>query len=207
MPAQNLATRKRSVKLLSKILPTLVVREITIKTEFNSEYIQFRIDVYCPDRGNGHVDINLHSYKTIPTEKYGDLGVVSISLDLDTKYAALGIPNKAFYTNRDGSLDLIGAIKWDTYGARLKDDDFLCTVFENDFIANFIKKVLEKLKESHNSYIHKRQKTLLTYPAKANKHALEVKKIEYEMCLVTALLETINCLKQCYSTDSRLSVE
>ena len=201
MPVQNHASRKRSVKILSKILPTLIVKEITINALFNSELIHFQIDVHCPDRGNGRVDINLHTYKTIPTEKYGDLGVVSISLDLDTKYAALGIPNKAFYTNRDGSLDLIGAIKWDTYGARLKDDDFLYTVFENDFIADFVKKVLEKLKDKHNSYIEKRQKTLLTYPAKANKNALEVKKIEYEMCLVTALLETINCLKQCYSTE------
>ena len=87
------------------------------------------------------------------------------------------------------------------YGARLKEDDFLSTVFENDFIADFVKKVLEKLKDRHNSYTEKRQKTLLVYPAKANKYALEVKKIEYEMYLVTALLETINCLKQFYSID------
>lgn len=201
MPAQHHGSRKRSLKVLREVLPTLTIEEITTKTAFNSEYINFRIDVYSPNNGIGHVDINLHTYKTIPTEKYGDLGVVSISIDTGTKYAALGIPNKAFYTNRDGSLDLIGGIKWDVYGARLKEDDFLSTVFENDFIADFVKKVLEKLKDRHNSYNEKRQKTLLVYPAKANKYALEVKKLEYEMCLVTALLETINCLKQFYSID------
>lgn len=201
MPAQHHGSRKRSLKILREVLPTLIIEEITTKTAFNSEYINFHIDVYSPNNGIGHVDINLHTYKTIATEKYGDLGVVSISIDLGTKYAALGMPNKAFYTNRDGSLDLIGGIKWDVYGARLKEDDFLNTVFENDFIADFVKKVLEKLKDRHNNYNEKRQKTLLVYPAKANKYALEVKKIEYEMCLVTALLETINCLKQFYSID------
>lgn len=39
MATQNLASRKRSVKLLSYILPTLVVEEVTIKSEFNSELI------------------------------------------------------------------------------------------------------------------------------------------------------------------------
>lgn len=198
MSTQNHASRKRSVRLLSYILPTLVVEEVTIKSEFNSELINFRIDVYSPKVGIGHVDINLHSYKTIPTEKYGDLGVVSIALDIDNKYATLGMPNKAFYTNRDGSLDLIGAIKWGRYGARLKEDDFLATVFENDFIADFIKKVLDKLKERRNAYNEKRQKTLLVYPAKANKYTLEVKRLDYEMCLVNALLETIDCLCHCY---------
>lgn len=198
MAAQNHASRKRSVKLLSYVLPTLVVEEVTIKSEFNSELINFRIDVYSPKMGTGHVDINLHSYKTIPFEKYGDLGVVSIALDMDSKYAALGIPNKAFYTNRDGSLDLIGAINWGRYGARLKEDDFLSTVFENDFIADFIKKVLDKLKERHNSYNERRKKTILVYPANTNKYMLEVKRLDYEMCLVTALLETINCLANCY---------
>ena len=201
MSAQHHATRKRSLKLLSEILPTLVVEEVTIKSEFNSELIIYHIDVYSPKMGTGHVDINLHSYKTIPFEKYGDLGVVSIALDLDAKYAALGIPNRAFYTNRDGSLDLIGAINWGRYGARLKEDDFLSTVFENDFIADFIKKVLDKLKKSHNAYNEKQQKTLLMYPAKANKYGLEVKKLEYEMCLVNALLETINCLCLCYRCE------
>ena len=90
-------------------------------------------------------------------------------------------------------------MKW--YLKELDKDDFLYTVFENNFIADFVKKVLEKLKDKHKTYIDKRQKTLLTYPAKANKYALEVKKIEYEMYLVTALLETINCLKQFYSID------
>lgn len=201
MATQNLASRKRSVKILSKVLPTLVVEEVTIKSEFNSELINFRIDVYSPNMGIGHVDIYLHTYKTIPFEKYGDLGVVSIALDIDNKYATLGMPNKAFYTNRDGSLDLIGAINWGRYGARLKEDDFLATVFENDFIADFIKKVLDKLKDRHNSYNERRQKTLLMYPAKANKYALEVKKLEYEMCLVNALLETINCLCLCYRRE------
>lgn len=198
MSTQHHASRKRSLKILSEILPTLVVEEVTIKSEFNSELINFRIDVYSPKMGTGHVDIYLHTYKTIPTEKYGDLGVVSIALDIDNKYATLGIPNKAFYTNRDGSLDLIGAIKWGRYGNSLKKDDFLSTVFDNDFIADFIKKVLDKLKERHNSYNEWRQKTLLVYPAKANKYALEVKRLDYEMCLVTALLETINCLANCY---------
>lgn len=198
MATQNLASRKRSVKLLSYILPTLVVEEVTIKSEFNSELINFRIDVYSPKMGTGHVDINLHSYKTIPFEKYGDLGVVSIALDMDSKYAALGIPNKAFYTNRDGSLDLIGDIIWRRYNARLKEDDFLSTVFENDFIADFIKKVLDKLKERRDTYNVKRQKTILVYPANTNKYMLEVKRLDYEMCLVTALLETINCLANCY---------
>lgn len=198
MPAQHHGSRKRSLKVLREILPTLVVEEVTIKSEFNSELINFRIDVYSPKMGTGHVDIYLHTYKTIPTEKYGDLGVVSIALDIDNKYAALGMPNKAFYTNRDGSLDLIGGIKWDVYGNSLKKDDFLSTVFENDFIADFVKKVLDKLKERHNSYNEWRQKTLLVYPAKANKYALEVKRLDYEMCLVTALLETINCLANCY---------
>lgn len=198
MSAQHHASRKRSLKILSEVLPTLVVEEVTIKSEFNSELINFRIDVYSPKMGTGHVDIYLHTYKTIPTEKYGDLGVVSIALDIDTKYATIGIPNKAFYTNRDGSLDLIGAINWGRYGDSLKKDDFLSTVFENDFIADFIKKVLDKLKERHTAYNEKRQKTLLVYPAKANKYALEVKRLDYEMCLVTALLETINCLANCY---------
>lgn len=201
MATQNLASRKRSVKLLSYILPTLVVEEVTIKSEFNSELIHFHIDVYSPNMGTGHIDINLHSYKTIPFEKYGDLGVVSIALDMDSKYATLGMPNKAFYTNSDGSLDLIGVINWRKYGARLKEDDFLSTVFENDFIADFIKKVLDKVKERHSAYNEKRQKTLLVYPAKANKYALEVKKLEYEMCLVNALLETINCLCHCYRRE------
>lgn len=198
MSAQHHASRKRSLKILSEILPTLVVEEVTIKSEFNSELINFRIDVYSPKMGTGHVDIYLHTYKTIPTEKYGDLGVVSIALDIDNKYATLGIPNKAFYTNRDGSLDLIGAINWGRYGDSLKKDDFLSTVFENDFITDFIKKVLDKLKERHNSYNEWRQKTLLVYPAKANKYALEVKRLDYEMSLVAALLETINCLANCY---------
>lgn len=198
MAAQNHASRTRSVKLLSYILPTLVVEEVTIKSEFNSELINFRIDVYSPKMGTGHVDINLHSYKTIPFEKYGDLGVVSIALDMGGKYATLGIPNKAFYTNRDGSLDLIGAINWRKYGARLKEDDFLAIVFENDFIADFIKKVLDKLKERQNAYNEKRKKTILVYPANTNKYMLEVKRLDYEMCLVTALLETINCLANCY---------
>ena len=201
MSTQNLASRKRSVKLLSKVLPTLVVEEVTIKSEFNSELINFRIDVYSPNMGIGHVDIYLHTYKTIPFEKYGDLGVVSIALDIDAKYATLGIPNKAFYTNRDGSLDLIGAINWGRYGARLKEDNFLSTVFENDFIADFITKVLDKLKDRHNAYNEKRQKTLLMYPAKANKYTLEVKRLDYEMCLVNALLETINCLCLCYRRE------
>lgn len=198
MATQNLASRKRSVKLLSYILPTLVVEEVTIKSEFNSELINFHIDVYSPKMGTGHLDINLHSYKTIPFEKYGDLGVVSIALDMGSKYATLGIPNKAFYTNRDGSLDLIGDINWRKYGARLKEDDFLSTVFENDFIADFIKKVLNKLKERRDRYNEWREKTRLVYPAKANKYGLEVKRLDYEMCLVTALLETINCLANCY---------
>ena len=198
MSAQHHASRKRSLKILSEILPTLVVEEVTIKSEFNSELINFRIDVYSPKMGTGHVDIYLHSYKTIPTEKYGDLGVVSIALDIDNKYATLGMPNKAFYINRDGSLDLIGAINWGRYGARLKEDDFLSTVFENDFIADFIKKVLDKLKERHNSYNKRRKKTILVYPANTNKYMLEVKRLDYEMCLVTALLETINCLANCY---------
>lgn len=198
MATQNLASRKRSVKLLSYILPTLVVEEVTIKSEFNSELINFRIDVYSPKMGTGHLDINLHSYKTIPFEKYGDLGVVSIALDMGSKYATLGIPNKAFYTNRDGSLDLIGAINWGRYGDSLKKDDFLSTVFETDFIADFIKKVLDKLKERRDRYNEWREKTRLVYPAKANKYALEVKRLDYEMCLVTALLETINCLANCY---------
>ena len=198
MPAQHHGSRKRSLKILREILPTLIIEEITTKTACNSEYINFRIDVYSPNNGNGHIDINLHTYKTIPTEKYGDLGVVCISIDIGTKYAALGMPNKAFYTNRDGSLDLIGGIKWDVYGDSLKKDDFLFTVFENDFIADFIKKVLDKLKERHNSYNEWRQKTLLVYPAKANKYALEVKRLDYEMSLVAALLETINCLANCY---------
>ena len=198
MPAQHHGSRKRSLKVLREILPTLVIEEITTKTAFDSEYINFRIDVYSPNNGNGHVDINLHTYKTIPTEKYGDLGVVSIALDIDNKYATLGIPNKAFYTNRDGSLDLIGAINWGRYGARLKEDDFLSTVFENDFIADFIKKVLDKLKERRDRYNVWREKTRLVYPAKANKYALEVKRLDYEMSLVAALLETINCLANCY---------
>ena len=189
------------MRLLREVLPILSVGEITIDSYFDSEYIQFSISGYTHNGGKALVKFHLDSYKTIPTEKYGDLGVVSISIDIGTKYATLGIPNKAFYTKRDGSLGVIGALKWDTYGARLKEDDFLYTVFENDFIADFIKKVLETLKDKHNSYIEKRQKTLLTYPARANKNALEVKKLEYEMFLVTALLETINCLKQCYSTD------
>ena len=198
MSAQHHASRKRSLKILSEVLPTLVVEEVTIKSEFNSELINFRIDVYSRKMGIGHVDIYLHTYKTIPTEKYGDLGVVSIALDIDNKYATLGMPNKAFYTNRDGSLDLIGAINWGRYGARLKEDDFLSTVFENDFIADFIKKVLDKLKERHNSYNERRKKTILVYPANTNKYMLEVKRLDYEMCLVTALLETINCLANCY---------
>ena len=198
MSAQHHASRKRSLKILSEILPTLVVEEVTIKSEFNSELINFRIDVYSPKMGTGHVDIYLHTYKTIPTEKYGDLGVVSIALDIDNKYATLGMPNKAFYTNRDGSLDLIGAINWGRYGARLKEDDFLSTVFETDFIADFIKKVLDKLKERHNSYNERRKKTILVYPANTNKYMLEVKRLDYEMCLVTALLETIICLTNCY---------
>ena len=198
MSAQHHASRKRSLKILSEVLPTLVVEEVTIKSEFNSELINFRIDVYSPKMGTGHVDIYLHTYKTIPTEKYGDLGVVSIALDIDNKYATLGMPNKAFYTNRDGSLDLIGAINWGRYGARLKEDDFLSTVFETDFIADFIKKVLDKLKERHNSYNERRKKTILVYPANTNKYMLEVKRLDYEMCLVTALLETINCLANCY---------
>lgn len=198
MSAQHHASRKRSLKILSEVLPTLVVEEVTIKSEFNSELINFRIDVYSPKMGTGHVDIYLHTYKTIPTEKYGDLGVVSIALDIDAKYATLGIPNKAFYTNRDGSLDLIGAINWGRYGARLKEDDFLSTVFETDFIADFIKKILDKLKERHNSYNERRKKTILVYPANTNKYMLEVKRLDYEMCLVTALLETINCLANCY---------
>lgn len=198
MSAQHHASRKRSLKILSEVLPTLVVEEVTIKSEFNSELINFRIDVYSPKMGTGHVDIYLHTYKTIPTEKYGDLGVVSIALDIDTKYATIGIPNKAFYTNRDGSLDLIGAINWGRYGDSLKKDDFLSTVFENDFIADFIKKVLDKLKERHNSYNERRKKTILVYPANTNKYMLEVKRLDYEMCLVTALLETINCLANCY---------
>ena len=103
---QHHATRKRSLKVLSKILPTLTVEEITIKSLDNSEHIHFRIDGSLPNMGNGHVDINLHTHKTIPTEKYGDLGVVSIALDTDAEHAALGIPNKAFYTNNDGVLDL-----------------------------------------------------------------------------------------------------
>lgn len=198
MSAQHHASRKRSLKVLSEILPTLVVEEVTIKSEFNSELINFRIDVYSPKMGTGHVDIYLHTYKTIPTEKYGNLGVVSIALDIDTKYATIGIPNKAFYTNRDGSLDLIGAINWGRYGDSLKKDDFLSTVFENDFIADFIKKVLDKLKERRDRYNEWREKTRLVYPAKANKYALEVKRLDYEMCLATALLETINCLANCY---------
>ena len=198
MPAQHHGSRKRSLKVLREILPTLTIEEITTKTAFNSEYINLHIDVYSPNNGIGHVDINLHTYKTIPTEKYGDLGVVSIALDIDNKYATLGMPNKAFYTNRDGSLDLIGAINWGRYGARLKEDDFLSTVFENDFIADFIKKVLDKLKERHNSYNERRKKTILVYPANTNKYMLEVKRLDYEMCLVTALLETINCLANCY---------
>ena len=198
MSAQHHASRKRSLKILSEVLPTLVVEEVTIKSEFNSELINFRIDVYSPKMGTGHVDIYLHTYKTIPTEKYGDLGVVSIALDIDNKYATLGMPNKAFYTNRDGSLDLIGAINWGRYGARLKEDDFLSTVFETGFIADFIKKVLDKLKERHNSYNERRKKTILVYPANTNKYMLEVKRLDYEMCLVTALLETINCLANCY---------
>ena len=198
MSAQHHASRKRSLKILSEILPTLVVEEVTIKSEFNSELINFRIDVYSPKMGTGHVDIYLHTYKTIPTEKYGDLGVVSIALDIDNKYATLGMPNKAFYTNRDGSLDLIGAINWGRYGARLKEDDFLSTVFETGFIADFIKKVLDKLKERHNSYNERRKKTILVYPANTNKYMLEVKRLDYEMCLVTALLETIICLTNCY---------
>ena len=198
MSAQHHASRKRSLKILSEILPTLVVEEVTIKSEFNSELINFRIDVYSPKMGTGHVDIYLHTYKTIPTEKYGDLGVVSIAIDIDNKYATLGMPNKAFYINRDGSLDLIGAINWGRYGARLKEDDFLSTVFETDFIADFIKKVLDKLKERHNSYNERRKKTILVYPANTNKYMLEVKRLDYEMCLVTALLETINCLANCY---------
>ena len=198
MSAQHHASRKRSLKILSEILPTLVVEEVTIKSEFNSELINFRIDVYSPKMGTGHVDIYLHTYKTIPTEKYGDLGVVSIALDIDNKYATLGMPNKAFYTNRDGSLDLIGAINWGRYGDSLKKDDFLSTVFETDFIADFIKKVLDKLKERHNSYNERRKKTILVYPANTNKYMLEVKRLDYEMCLVTALLETINCLANCY---------
>ena len=198
MSAQHHASRKRSLKILSEILPTLVVEEVTIKSEFNSELINFRIDVYSPKMGTGHVDIYLHTYKTIPTEKYGDLGVVSIALDIDNKYATLGMPNKAFYINRDGSLDLIGAINWGRYGARLKEDDFLSTVFETDFIAGFIKKVLDKLKERHNSYNERRKKTILVYPANTNKYMLEVKRLDYEMCLVTALLETIICLTNCY---------
>ena len=198
MSAQHHASRKRSLKILSEVLPTLVVEEVTIKSEFNSELINFRIDVYSPKMGTGHVDIYLHTYKTIPTEKYGDLGVVSIALDIDDKYATLGMPNKAFYTNRDGSLDLIGAINWGRYGDSLKKDDFLSTVFETDFIADFIKKVLDKLKERHNSYNERRKKTILVYPANTNKYMLEVKRLDYEMCLVTALLETINCLANCY---------
>ena len=198
MPAQHHGSRKRSLKVLREILPTLTIEEITTKTAFNSEYINFHIDVYSPNNGIGHVDINLHIYKTIPTEKYGDLGVVSIALDIDTKYATIGIPNKAFYTNRDGSLDLIGAINWGRYGDSLKKDDFLSTVFETDFIADFIKKVLDKLKERHNSYNERRKKTILVYPANTNKYMLEVKRLDYEMCLVTALLETINCLANCY---------
>ena len=198
MSAQHHASRKRSLKILSEVLPTLVVEEVTIKSEFNSELINFRIDVYSPKMGTGHVDIYLHTYKTIPTEKYGDLGVVSIAIDIDNKYATLGMPNKAFYINRDGSLDLIGAINWGRYGARLKEDDFLSTVFETDFIADFIKKVLDKLKERHNSYNERRKKTILVYPANTNKYMLEVKRLDYEMCLVTALLETINCLANCY---------
>ena len=198
MSAQHHASRKRSLKILSEILPTLVVEEVTIKSEFNSELINFRIDVYSPKMGTGHVDIYLHTYKTIPTEKYGDLGVVSIALDIDNKYATLGMPNKAFYTNRDGSLDLIGAINWGRYGDSLKKDDFLSTVFETDFIADFIKKVLDKLKERHNSYNERRKKTILVYPANTNKYMLEVKRLDYEMCLVTALLETIICLTNCY---------
>ena len=198
MSAQHHASRKRSLKILSEILPTLVVEEVTIKSEFNSELINFRIDVYSPKMGTGHVDIYLHTYKTIPTEKYGDLGVVSIALDIDNKYATLGMPNKAFYINRDGSLDLIGAINWGRYGDSLKKDDFLSTVFETDFIADFIKKVLDKLKERHNSYNERRKKTILVYPANTNKYMLEVKRLDYEMCLVTALLETINCLANCY---------
>ena len=198
MPAQHHGSRKRSLKVLREILPTLTIEEITTKTAFNSEYINFHIDVYSPNNGIGHVDINLHTYKTIPTEKYGDLGVVSIALDIDNKYATLGMPNKAFYTNRDGSLDLIGAINWGRYGARLKEDDFLSTVFETGFIADFIKKVLDKLKERHNSYNERRKKTILVYPANTNKYMLEVKRLDYEMCLVTALLETIICLTNCY---------
>ena len=198
MPAQHHGSRKRSLKVLREILPTLTIEEITTKTAFNSEYINFHIDVYSPNNGIGHVDINLHTYKTIPTEKYGDLGVVSIALDIDNKYATLGMPNKAFYINRDGSLDLIGAINWGRYGARLKEDDFLSTVFETGFIADFIKKVLDKLKERHNSYNERRKKTILVYPANTNKYMLEVKRLDYEMCLVTALLETINCLANCY---------
>lgn len=198
MPVQHHGSRKRSLRLLREVLPTLSVGEITIESYFDSEYIQFSISGYTPGKGRALVKFHLHTYKTIPTEKYGDLGVVSISADIGRTYAALGIPNKAFYTKTDGSLGLIGALKWDTYGARLKEDDFLYTVFENDFIADFVKKVLEKLKDKHNNYIEKRQKTLLTYPAKANKNALEVKKIEYEMFLITALLETINCLCHCY---------
>ena len=198
MPAQHHGSRKRSLKVLREILPTLTIEEITTKTAFNSEYINFHIDVYSPNNGIGHVDINLHTYKTIPTEKYGDLGVVSIALDIDNKYATLGMPNKAFYTNRDGSLDLIGAINWGRYGARLKEDDFLSTVFETGFIADFIKKVLDKLKERHNSYNERRKKTILVYPANTNKYMLEVKRLDYEMCLVTALLETIIYLTNCY---------
>lgn len=198
MAGQHHVTRKRSLKVLSKILPTLTVEEITIKSLDNSEHIHFHIDVSSPNMGNGHVDINLHTYKTIPTEKYGDLGVVSIALCIGTEHATLGIPNKAFDMNNDGSLDVIGSLNWVISHARLKKDDFLYTVFENNFIADFVKKVLEKLKEKHKSYVYRRQKTLLTYPAKANKHALEAKKIEYEMCLLTALIETITCLSNCY---------
>ena len=186
---QHIASRKRSLKMIRQILPTAIIKEINIEIKHQSEFIHFIIDIDNTNSLSDRVEFKLVNYQSVPTEKYGNLGVVSIELSSrSSEHYSLGIPNRAFSVDRDRHLNPL--TKWNMY----RPDNLLCIIFEDNTIADFVEKVIAKLKQEHKKADDKFKKTKLNYPAKANIHLIEVNKIEYQLCMATALLETLICI-------------
>lgn len=186
---QHIASRKRSLKMIRQILPSAIIKEIGIETKHQSEFIHFIIDIGSINTLPDRVEFKLVNYQSVPTEKYGNLGVVSIELSSrSSECYSLGIPNRAFSVDRDRHLNPL--MKWNMY----RPDNLLPTIFEDNTITDFVEKVIAKLKQEYKKADDKSKKTKLNYPAKANIHLIEAKKIEYQLCMATALLESLICI-------------
>lgn len=193
MGVQHHASRKRSLKGILENLPKLTIKDYTINSSYESQCIHFDIVVDSPNKYNSRVKFNLATFQTVETEKYGNLGAVSIELFLGFNYFSLGIPNNAFTINGDGYPSPVR--QWNIRAT----DNLIYSAFENNtIIADFVKKIIAIIKEKHKYAVYRYKTDRLKYPPKANKELLEANKLVYELSMASALLETITCISNCY---------